>query len=501
MAFAQAGGGSSGFGGGGGGGGFGGGGGGSGFGGGGAGGGGSVLGLLVVFGVIAVIVLWARWSTRNYERRVRKRHERVRAAAAEAATDDGYFAADELVSAAQELFRETQEAWDARDRARLADLVGEDLLIEWARRLDDFEAKGWHNRVSVNGEPEIHYVGLVNRDGDDEDRVVVRIDAMLRSYVLDRTNRTITRDGTASTLINSVEYWTLARRGGRWVVMSIEQRKEGDHHLKGEIVPTPWSDTTRLRDESLTELAVADGLPPGFTTADLAELEFDGDARARALDLSLADARFGPDVLEAAARRAVAGWLEAVDGSDEALLSVASPEAVTALLYGDDASRRTRLVVRGASVKRIAIAAVQVETTPATMTVTVELGGRRYTEDLTLALDGTADAPWRWLPRASGGLTSRFRPAAGYLSDMPPRGVKKGTKRARQYEKIRVGERAGPLGGPSRGDRRPHRQQGAGTERRIALVRAARPRTWPQAAGAGSAGHGPGEGPDTRAAV
>ncbi len=428
VALGQAGGGSSGFGGGGGGGGFGGGGGGSGFGGG-TGGGGSAWGLLVVFGLIAVIVLWARWSTRNYERRVRKRHERVRTAAAEAATDDGYFAADELVPAARELFRETQEAWDARDRARLAELVGEDLMVEWGRRLDDFDAKGWHNRVSVNGEPEIHYVGLLNRDPDEDDRAVVRIDAMLRSYVLDRNNRTITRDGTTSTLMNSVEYWTLARRGGRWVVMSIEQRKEGDHHLKGEIVPTPWSDTTRLRDESLTELAVADGLPPGFTTADLAELEFDGDARARALDLSLADARFGPDVLEASARRAVAAWLEAVDGSDEALLSVASPEAVTALLYGDDASRRTRMVVRGASVKRIAIAAVQVESTPATMTLNVELGGRRYTEDRdtaavvsgskdrattftetwTLALDGAADAPWRLV--AAGGRGPETRAA------------------------------------------------------------------------------------------
>ena len=41
------------------------------------------------------------------------------------------------------------------------------------------------------------------------------------------------------------------------------------------------------------------------------------------LDLSLADARFAPDVLEAAARRAVAAWAEAVDGDDAALLEVA----------------------------------------------------------------------------------------------------------------------------------------------------------------------------------
>ena len=98
-----------------------------------------------------------------------------------------------------------------------------------------------------------------------------------------------------------------------------------------------------------------------------------------------------------------------------ALERVASPEAVAGLLYGGDATRGTRLVVRGPRVKRIRIAAVQVEHVPATMTIDVELGGRRYVEDRdtaavvsgskdcattfterwTLALDGPDDAPWR----------------------------------------------------------------------------------------------------------
>ena len=123
----------------------------------------------------------------------------------------------------------------------------------------------------------------------------------------------------------------------------------------------------------------------------------------------------GRDVLEAAARRAVEAWSEAVDGDDAELERVASPEAVAGLLYGGDATRATRLVVRGPLVKRIRIAAVQVEQVPASMTVDLELGGRRYVEDRdtaavvsgskdsaatfterwTLALDGPADAPWR----------------------------------------------------------------------------------------------------------
>jgi predicted lipid-binding transport protein (Tim44 family) len=223
------------------------------------------------------------------------------------------------------------------------------------------------------------------------------------------------RAGEKDEFVSVTEYWTLARRDGAWTVHSIEQRAEGDHHLDEQVVASPWSDEQRLDDESLTELAVADGLPEGFTTADLADVDFDGDARAHALDLSLADARFAPDVLKAAARRAVGAWAEAVDGDDSALERIASPDAASGLLYGGDASRKTRLVVRGPRVKQIRIAAVQVDSVPATMTVDVELGGRRYVEDRdtasvvsgskdsaatfterwTLALDGPADAPWR----------------------------------------------------------------------------------------------------------
>jgi predicted lipid-binding transport protein (Tim44 family) len=427
VALAQAGGGSSGFGGGGGGGGGFGGGGGGGFGGGGGSGStGSPVVILLFFGGFAVFLIYLTIHSARYRRKVRERDARVRTASGEAAEDDAYFGADYLVPYARSVFLEAQSAWDARDRERLAKVVGEDLMIEWSRRLDDFDAKGWHNRVEVLDEPEIQYVGLVNREDDDEDRAVVRITARLRSYVVDRHGRRIMRKGEKGDQMTLTEYWTLARRGDTWIVASIEQRAEGDHHLEGEIIASPWSDTQRLGDESLTELAVADGLPEGFTTSDLAELEFSGDAQARALDLSLADARFMPALLEAAARRAVAAWAEAVDGSDDALLAVASPEAVQALLYGGDASRRTRLVVRGAGVRRIQIASLQVEREPATMTIVVEVGGRRYVEDRdtaavlsgskesattftetwTLALDGPDDAPWR-LVSAAGAASPR----------------------------------------------------------------------------------------------
>ena len=86
------------------------------------------------------------------------------------------FAAD-VERDARTLFKAVQQAWDARDRAALGELIEGDLLVEWNRRLDDFDKKGWHNRVEVLGQPEIKYVGIVNREEDAEDRAVVRVRA------------------------------------------------------------------------------------------------------------------------------------------------------------------------------------------------------------------------------------------------------------------------------------------------------------------------------------
>ena len=133
-------------------------------------------------------------------------------------------------------------------------------------------------------------------------------------------------------------------RRRRWILLSIEQDAEGAHHLDAPIVASPWSDDARMHDEAITELAVADAMPDG-AIAGLVDVDYAGDARTQALDLSVVDGRFAPAVLEAAARRAVEAWAEAVDGADAALERAATPEAAHALLY--PRGEETRLVVRG----------------------------------------------------------------------------------------------------------------------------------------------------------
>ena len=236
--------------------------------------------VLVIIAVFAVIFVVGAVASVRERRKRRQRRERVHAASAEAAQDDDYLAAERVEQEAADLWLATQAAWDARDEARLSQLVGEDLMVEWRRRLADFQRKGWHNRVQVTGRPTVQYVGLVNREDDDEDRVTVHIAGDMNSYVQTEDGEKIMRDGASSEAVSITEYWTLARRGDGWLCVSIEQEAEGGHHLDAPIVATPEADTERIRGQAVTELAAADAVPEGFTTADLAVFDFQG-TRAR----------------------------------------------------------------------------------------------------------------------------------------------------------------------------------------------------------------------------
>ena len=107
--------------------------------------------------------------------------------------------------------------------------------------------------------------------------------------------------------------------------------------------------------------------------------------------------------------------VDAIDGDDGPLLALADRTAARELLHPGDPTGRTRLVVRGLEVRRISIVSLDAASEPPTMTIDVELAGRRYLEDRdtatvlagsqtrkttfaarwTLALSGPAVHPWR----------------------------------------------------------------------------------------------------------
>jgi predicted lipid-binding transport protein (Tim44 family) len=352
------------------------------------------LGAVVLIGLALLYFFFTRvmpawhdsWAARSGTRRPRrrstsKRERRVELAAAEAAEEDPDFDPDHVRATARTLFMDIQHAWDDDDRIALRALVAPELLGEWERRLDHFASRGWRNRVEPIGEPTIEYVGLTHRGDRETDRVVVRIDARLRDYVLDRFGRHLRRAGKLGEVVRVQEFWTLQRRGPHWVLASIEQGAEGRHAMDEQIVATPWADETGMRDEALIEGAVADAVPEGTKVAEVADLQFEGDARSAANDLSLADGRFAPDLLEIAARRAVDAWALAVDGDDGILRAIATPGATRELLYAGDTSGHLRMVVRGPQVKRIRILDLDAGAEPPNMTVEVDITGRRYLED------------------------------------------------------------------------------------------------------------------------
>lgn len=305
-----------------------------------------------------------------------EREAAVRLAAVEAAEDDPLFEAELVIDRAAELFVAIQRAWSADDVTALRRLIGPELMLEWEARLADFRRKGWRNHVDVLDGPDVRYVGVTNRAEDVEDRVVVQLSARLQDVVVDRYEDVIPSDEGEVARIS--EFWTLGKRAGEWVVVSIEQEREGAHQLSAPLIAAPEGDDARLRADSVMEVGTADSVPAG-QVGELMSPGFSGTARAAALDLSLVDGRFAPEVLATAVGEVVDAWAQAIDGPDEPLAARTTPRALQALLY-PTATRRDRLVIRGAEVQAVNIVAVT-PGPPPEVRVQLDVAGVQYVED------------------------------------------------------------------------------------------------------------------------
>jgi predicted lipid-binding transport protein (Tim44 family) len=249
-------------------------------------------------------------------------------------------------------------------------------MVEWEARLADFRRKGWRNVVDVLDGPQVRYVGVTNRAEDAEDRAVVQLTARLSDVVLDSYGNVLPSDDGEVARIS--EFWTLGKRGGDWVVVSIEQDREGAHHLSAPLVAVPESDSARLRADAVMEVAAADAVRAD-RVGELLSPAFSGTARAAALDLSLVDGRFAPDVLATAVGEVVDAWVQAIDGPDGPLAALTTPEALQGLLY-PTASGHDRLVIRGVEVREMTIVAVT-PGAPPEVRLQLDIAGVQYVED------------------------------------------------------------------------------------------------------------------------
>ena len=148
--------------------------------------------------------------------RRRRRVRRVEMAALRAAEGNELLSPRAVRRAAEALLRLVHLACRARDRRRLATLLGPDLLAEWENPLLE---KGKLPGGEPVGEVRVEYVGL-DAGGPEEPRVVVLIEAALRE---------------PAGLRRVCQYWTLGVRAGLFFVLAIEDHTEGRHHLSEPI--------------------------------------------------------------------------------------------------------------------------------------------------------------------------------------------------------------------------------------------------------------------------
>ena len=316
------------------------------------------------------------WLSRR--RRVRAR--RVGVLAEGAVLDDPMFAPETVEGAARWMHDEIVAAWTAEDRRRLAAVLGRELYVEWEHRLDELRRRRLRNPVQRRGRLRVRYVGLRNRAGEAEDRVVVHVRARLRDALWDQAGRMMFRDSSDNGKRTRSEYWTLGKRDDRWVLLSVEADREGAYHLEEPIESSP-SEDERLHDEAVIERGVNASARPDLFSEVAADVpfEFAANTRMAALDLAGLDGRWAPDVLEAAARRAVAAWAEAIDGQRQPLIDLAGRHTANQLLYPEP-HRRSRIVIRGPRLDALRTLSLQPAARPPSMTIEARIDAYRYIE-------------------------------------------------------------------------------------------------------------------------
>jgi hypothetical protein len=169
------------------------------------------------------------------------------------------------------------------------------------------------------------------------------------------------------------ERWTFGRSGSRWVLLSVGGDPLAGPLLTAPLIPTPSSDTERLREESLTELANAQKLGNDVALSDL--VGADEPAAFALLDLSAVDSRFGPELIAAELAHVLEAWEGAVTGSEAPLEELASEHAREALLRPRPG---TRLVVRDAVLKSWEATKLDLSLHPPAIEVTLDVEAVRY---------------------------------------------------------------------------------------------------------------------------
>jgi predicted lipid-binding transport protein (Tim44 family) len=202
--------------------------------------------VLLAAVVVLAVVAGARWSHRRGLLTGRTAAAAARTqeeASTLALRNDASWLLPHVIEAdASLLFAAVQGAWGRSDRAALAALTGPELMAAWGRRLDAEAARGAGNRVEVLEGPHVVYVGVTDGPGD-EDEVVVEMIAVVRDEAVLPNGKAVPRakqrhppaaPRAPHGVVRLDEFWTLRRTGSRWIVVRVEHRSDGRHHVEGD---------------------------------------------------------------------------------------------------------------------------------------------------------------------------------------------------------------------------------------------------------------------------
>jgi hypothetical protein len=336
----------------------------------------------VLFGGVAYCWFTFIRGAARHERAVLKEHARATRAhyaAIEAGEDEPIFSPDAIERSVRQLVTLAGGVWRS---APLGDLEGRSdkaLVRAWAR--------SWQwlgDGLEVDGQPSIDLLSVVNRHDEEEDRVVARV--RLRIHCKHPKVGTL---GPHHARVD--ERWTFGRSGSHWILLSVSGDPLAEPVLTTPLIPNPPSDTERLRDESLAELAVGQKVSDEVALSDL--VSPDESPAFALLDLSLVDSRFGPELIAAQLAHLIEVWEGAVNGSEGPLEDLADDQARDTLLRPGPG---TRLIVRDVVLKSWETTDLGLSSQPPTVEVTLEVEAVRYVvRDNGTAVAGNQRDPYR----------------------------------------------------------------------------------------------------------
>jgi hypothetical protein len=320
--------------------------------------------VVLLGGPAAYWIVAIRGAARHERAALREHAHATRAhyAAVEAAEDNPNFSPDAIEQSVTHVVALADGTWRGGASGALDGRPDAALVRAWARSCESFLGNG----LEAIGKPSVDLLSVVNRDDEEEDRVVVRV--RLRIHCKHP------RLGTLGPHhVHLDERWTFGRRDSCWVLLSVGGDPLAGPVLTAPLIPTPSSDTERLREESLAELASAQKVDDNVVLTDL--VSPDEPPSFALLDLSLVDNRFLPALIAAELAHLLESWEGAVTGSEAPLKERASVHARAALLRP---ARGIRLIVRDAVLRSWEPTRLDLSRQPAAIEVRLDVEAVRY---------------------------------------------------------------------------------------------------------------------------